>query len=266
MRPRRAWLLTLVLAWASPARAVDKAQCLQAYESAQRHKEASELTAAREDLLVCVDSTCPRELRVDCEAWLGQVQKSIPTVVFQVRSGGREVSDVQVSVDGEPLASELAGRAHFVDPGRRVFRFEAPGHAPLEQAFTIHEGEKNRSITIEIPADSSSGKGDTTHAPSTLSYVLAGVGAVGLLSFSYFGVKGLNGRSDLDACKGSCSQEDVDSVHADFTRADVSLAIAALALGGAAYLYFQGAPGKTEPRVGIVARPTQVSTAVRVAF
>jgi hypothetical protein len=150
-----------------------------------------------------------------------------------------------------------------------VFRLEAPGRAPVEQTITIRQGEKNREVVLELAPGAS--KREPSSQPPVASYVLAGVGVLGLASFSYFGLKGLSGRADLKDCKGSCSQGDVDDVHADFTRADVSLAIGALALGGAAYLYFgtneeEGAPRTARARLGIAPRASGIETAFQLVF
>lgn len=270
------FLLSIAAAvvWAPAARAADKAGCLRAYEAAQQDKNSGKLRTSRKELLVCVEPECPALLRADCSSWLAEVERGMPTVVVSVSSGGKELSDVRVLVDDEVLATSLTGAALEVDPGQRVFRVEAPGRPPVTQTFTIRQGEKNRRVELELSAEA--GAPTQASSPPVISYVLAGVGAVGLLSFSYFGVKGLSGRSDLKACKGECAPDDVDAVRADFTRADVSLAIAALAFGGAAYFYFtersdeprEGAPASRRPgaRLGIWPHPNGVRTALEFAF
>jgi len=258
--------IAATLAGSPMAQAADKAACLEAYESAQQHKNAGKLRSARAKLLVCVQPECPALLRTDCSAWMGEVERGMPTVVVVARSGDRELTDVQLFVDDEPLAQSLTGTALEVDPGERVFRLEAAGHAPLTRSVSVRQGEKDRRLLLAlVPLAGSRG---TQRRVPTMSWVLGGVGALGLAGFSYFGLKGLSGRSDLEDCKGECEQGDVDDVRADFTRADVSLAIAALGFGGAAYFYFT-APGEESghaARVGILPRAGGATTAIQLRF
>lgn len=261
-----------VLGWAPATRAADKATCLRAYEAAQNERNAGKLRASRSKLLVCVEPECPELLRADCSTWLSEVERDLPTVVVVVRSEGKELSNVRVLVDDEVLADSLTGAALEVDPGRRVFRLETPGHALVERTITIRRGDKDRAIELEL--DRPSRKERTTAGPPVASWALAGAGAVGLLSFTYFGLKGLDGRGDLKECKGACAQEDVDAVQADFTRADVSLVLSALCFGGAAYFYFtagndeEKAPAEQRPNVSlhIAPRVGGAQTALRLAF
>ena len=256
-----ATLLALVTLTSS-AEAADKAQCLSSYEAAQRHKNAGELSAAKTDLLVCVEADCPALLRSDCETWLREVTASMASVVLVA-----PVPGARVLLDGKPFVNAVTEEPREVEPGAHTFRFEAPGREAVEKRITLAAGEKNRRVEADFPAPPP--KREVPSGPPTISYVLAGVGAVGLLSFGYFGLSGLSGRSDLEDCKGSCAQDDVDDVQADFTRADVSLAVAAVALGGAAYFYF-GSDSKKEQsgsaRVGIAPTASGVSTAVHVSF
>lgn len=271
MGPRLATLalsIAALVAWSGAARAADKATCLRAYESAQNDKNAGKLRASRKKLLVCVEPECPALLRADCTSWLTEVERGMPTVVVVARTGDAELSDVRVLVDDEVLAESLTGAALEVDPGQRVFRFEAPGHAPAEQTLTIREGEKSRRLSIALEPLGSSRQ--ERAGPPVTSWVLAGVGAVGLVSFSYFGIRGLRGRSDLKACKGECAQDDVDAVRADFTRADVSLAIGALAFGGALYFYLSSrderAPERPAASLAVVPQPGGAQTRFQLAF
>lgn len=264
----------LGLTWAPVARAADKATCLRAYESAQTDRNARKLRASRSKLLVCVEPECPELLRKDCSAWLSEVERAIPTVVIVARSGGKELTKVRVLVDDEPLAESLTGASLEVDPGRRIFRVEAHGYVPVERTISIQEGDKDRELEVELELTSKPAKDEQPASIPTATWVLAGVGAVGLLGFTYFGLKGLDGRGELKQCKGECAEEDVDAVRADFTRADVSLAVSALAFGGAAYFYFssRGDPKKTPATerssvsLGIAPRRGGAGAALQLAF
>ena len=73
-----------LLLLAAPAQAGDAAACAEAAERAQPLRRAGSLRAARAQLLVCARKECPRVVRKDCEGWLADVDRSIPTVAFRV--------------------------------------------------------------------------------------------------------------------------------------------------------------------------------------
>lgn len=238
----------------------DKAECLQAYESAQRQRKAGALGKAREAAVVCAATECPTLIKSDCTTWVAELERAIPTVVVVAKSDGREVSDVRVSVDGRRLADALTGKALAVDPGERHFVFERQG-ARVDRTINVREGEKLRRVTLSFDPPAPAEK-PAAAAPSPTTYALASVGVLGLGGFIFFGAKGLSGRSDLEDCKGRCRQSDVDDVKADFTRADVSLAVSLVAFGAATYLYFSSAPGT--PQVGV--KPLRSGAAGSVAL
>ena len=72
--------LAVAVALAPRAATADDATrdaCFDAYEQAQRARNAGKLPDARARLLVCVDEACPAFVRKDCGAWLEQVQAEI---------------------------------------------------------------------------------------------------------------------------------------------------------------------------------------------
>jgi len=74
----------------------------------------------------------------------------------------------------------------------------------------------------------------------TTGYVLAGVGAVGLLSFGVFGVLGYRDQHRLEQESGQSGVANdyalADSMHRKYMVADVSLGISLVSLGAATYL------------------------------
>ena len=227
--------------WHQPAQAQDRTvveSCLNSYESAQRLRIGKHLGEARRQLLSCGEATCPAAIRKDCLRWLDEVDRSMPSVVMAVRFRGQDLTAVRVLVDGTQIATRLDGASIAVDPGTRQFRFEASGYKPRERTVVIREGEKNRPITVELPAEAASDQA-TSHAPAL---ALAALGVAGLGFFTYFGLKGMSGKSDLELCKGHCSQSDANTVGRNFLAADIALGVGVVALGAAAYLYFSDGP------------------------
>jgi len=140
----------LLTASASRADEPTKQECIAANESAQALRQAGKLRDARSKLSVCIASSCPGPVREDCAQRLEDVQKAIPTVVFDVKdTAGRDLLDVKLSVDGSAQGSVRATGVPL-DPGPHTFRFEAAGAPAADKSVVVREGERERRITVVI--------------------------------------------------------------------------------------------------------------------
>src|SRR5882672_1519053 len=84
--------------WSSPALATDKAACVAAAEAGQRLRKQGHLVSAREQLVVCASPECPQVVSQDCTGWLGEVQRSLASLVVRARDGsGQALREVAVS-------------------------------------------------------------------------------------------------------------------------------------------------------------------------
>jgi hypothetical protein len=243
------------LGHAREALAVDADGCVAAYEQAQLLRGRSKLRRAREELLVCAQSACPKFIATDCTQWLSEVDANTPTVVISARDeSGQEITAVRVKADGEHLLDGLDGKAVPLDPGPHVFRFERGALRPVEKTYVIHEGERNRAITVELRGDSDMLAVRSTGSPAAApvvrddaqaagrarwALVLGALGAVGVGSFAYFG---LTGHSDVEQmrsqCAPACAQSDVDAAKTKLLIADGSLGLGIASLGLATWLLF----------------------------
>ena len=132
-----------------------KLECVQANEAAQSLRQSGKLHDARAQLLVCVATSCPAPVRSDCAERLKEVDKTMPTIIFDVKDkDGIALTAVAVASDGAPLVARLDGTALPVDPGEHVFRFSSEGLPPLERKLVIREGEKDRHEPIALSAAS----------------------------------------------------------------------------------------------------------------
>src|SRR4051794_8092328 len=87
------------------ARADDKTACLPAYEAGQKLRLDGRLNEARAQLIACAQSTCPLQVKTDCTQWLGEIEATLPSVVFAATDDhGNDVVDVRVWMDGVVLA------------------------------------------------------------------------------------------------------------------------------------------------------------------
>jgi hypothetical protein len=219
----------------------DKATCNAAYTKGQRARKAGDLIAARENFLLCARDPCPKVFQPECVQWLAEVEKILPSVVFEITSDAPP-SAVKVSVDGVVVATRLDGTAVSVNPGEHTFRFEADDRPAVEKRVLIVEGDKSRRVSVVMPSpastsdtsgtSASSDDADVTHAKTSTpwgGWLLLGVGAAAFGAFGYFGLHGLSQRSDLDRCTPHCDQKDIDATRRSFLFADVSLGIGVVA-------------------------------------
>ncbi|MBL9023694.1 MAG: hypothetical protein JNL21_15975 [Myxococcales bacterium] len=248
-------LLSLLLLVPGVALAADKATCVQAYEEGQKQRASGSLKASLELFRVCSEADCPVATKKDCTVWLSEVEVSLPTVVLSaVDAGGKDLVDVRVKLDGQPLTSRLDGKALVIDPGKRSLVFERDGAAPITREIVVKQGEKDRKVEVswaeaETTAPEVGGGNGISISPGT--WVLGGIGLAGLTLFGVFGGLALMDKSDAkDTCAPECSDSTVGSIRTKLIVADVSLGVGVASLGAAVVLGVVSAldGGETEPK------------------
>lgn len=236
---------------AEPATDTNKLTCAVAYEQGQRLRKDGRLLAARAQLELCSDDACPAVLRGDCTRWLTEVELSIPTVILSARdASGAELSEVRVELDGKLLTTHLDGKPVQVDPGEHTFRFVS-GQSAVEREVTLEVGDKDSRVAASFGARAAETRAEDGGGVPRASWVLAGVGVVGLAGFGYFALDGRSKKSELDDCRPGCDPDDVDAARRSFLIGDVFLAVGVSALAGATIVY------ATSPR--------EKATGVRIA-
>ena len=233
-----------------PKQDAERAVCADAYRGAQLQMRNGALRRARESLLVCVSDKCPSVLQPDCLRWLTEVEAATPTMAFAAKGvDGKDVTDVRVTMDGQPLREALDGKAVPVDPGTHTLRFEHGGETPIDQQIVVREGEKSRVVTVSwakaAAASAAGSDGAAAPAPTshTAAWVFGGIGAASLATFGVLGIHGVARRSDLEKeCFGRCAQSTIDSVKTEFAIADVALGVGIVSVGIATVLFLTGGP------------------------
>ena len=224
----------------SPARA-DDSSCIQSYEQTQTLRRAGKLREARSEAAKCASESCPAVLVRDCTKWLAELDQSIPTVVFDVKSAaGEELTNVRVMVDEKLLLEQLDGKSVALDVGPHTFRFESTDGKglPAEQTTVIHEGTKNRTIAVTLasPGAVSPVRASPSRPVPITSWVFGGAALASLGVGTVFALRGSSKESDLEACKPACGAAAVNDVSTTYALADVLLtagvvsAIAAVAI------------------------------------
>ena len=262
--------------------AEESTTCADSYEKAQEEKTAGHLKAALVQLKSCIDPACPKFIRDDCVRWMDQTESALPTVVFAVRRDGKDLTDVEVACDGEPLLGSLDGKAVPVDPGSHDFSFKVPGFAPMERQTLIREGERNRIIDVEFviahesvasatsTASADAGRpGERGMVSRYLPYGLAGLGVLGGAGFALFGLEGNSQKGDLErTCSPYCQSSQVDSVKTKYLLADTFLAVGLVSAGVATYLFLtrhsEGAGHEHATSIGFAPRTSGGGGVVQV--
>ncbi|AKV02651.1 hypothetical protein AKJ09_09314 [Labilithrix luteola] len=235
---------------ASASAAHTREECLDSAVVAQRLLKARKLLEAHASLVMCASEECPRVVRRDCAQWLTEADAAQPTVVIALHDArDRDVTDARVTIDAQPMPDALGGRAIPLDPGMHSVKVERDGATAVTEQVVVREGEKARSIVIRLPAkagedwakvqpapaEPSPSRKEEVRAPvSPITYVLAGIGVVGLGTFAVMGLKGLSDRNSL-CTNGTCPPSAFDQVRTQYIVADIGLGVGAVSLALAAW-------------------------------
>ena len=258
----------LCLLCARRARA-DAKSCVLAANDAADQRALHHLLAARQIYQQCTaDPECPAVVRTECEASLAELTQAVPTFIVRVVDEQRhDLLDAQLTLDGRAIP--IDGAPLSLDPGPHELvatRGSLVNHVPL----VAGEFEVDRHIEIVLSAPAPVVVKEakpiprplsyTTPTPPersyTASYVLGGVGALGLASFGILALSGHSDLSALDTCKPECTHSEVQRVHTKYQLADASLGVSVIAFATAGYLYWSSSH---EPRASA---PGSLSVAV----
>jgi hypothetical protein len=224
---------------AAPPALAEHDECIRSYEQTQTLRRAGQLREAREQAVQCARDTCPALLAKDCAQWMSEIEESIPTVVFDVRtSSGEELTNVRVLADGKPLVEQLDGKAVPIDVGPHVFRFEAKDgkRQPIEQKILVREGERNRKIQVTLATNEPPPEPAADPVP-VMAWVFGGIAVASLAGGTAFAIMGSAKESDLDACRPSCSPDAVNSVSSSYAVADILLTAGVVSAVAAAWAF-----------------------------
>jgi hypothetical protein len=240
-----------------------KEQCVAASENAITLRTQGKLRAARAALVRCGGEECPGILREDCASGLRALDDRIPTVVFGVRDDkGHEVTDGRIVLDqGDPEGIPLDGRARAFDPGPYVVRVMRGDQALASESVVLHEGEKNRlvSITVALPHADEPRREEPPPRPSrperSVAYPLVPIALAGLGVAALAVAGGLSLRLDhrvsqlRDECAPGCSADDRANLSSSLTMVNTTLVtgIVLLAASGITWLTLRPHPTSGGP-------------------
>jgi hypothetical protein len=227
-----------------------RATCVTAHERGLALQEQGAFIAARAQFTRCASAVCPLMVLEECAKLTQVMSAAIPTVVLAARDPeGRELSEVQVKVDGKPFVTHLDGRAKELDVGEHTFEFAGNG-ATQRQKAVLREGEKQRVIQVTLGEP----RPPSSAAIPPASWALGGVGIAALGGFGYFALHGKSLEQDLDACTPRCPKEQTEEVERTYLVGDVFLGVGVLALGAATVIALTSGGSGAEPKSALVVR------------
>jgi hypothetical protein len=255
----------LIVGAARGAQAARTDDCIAAAEASQSLRVGGDLLKAREKLLSCSRSACPRVIREDCTRWLAEVEDATPSLVVLAKDArGHDVVDLRVTIDGGAVVlPKLDGQPIPLDPGKHVVQYERGGVA-AEASVVLGTGQKNRILSLSIaeptaapppplPAPAPPPREAPANTPPkpvarpipATAYVLGGITLAGIASLTYFGLEAESEYSHLRnaGCTPHCPPAEVDDGKRDADLADVSLGVAIAAAAATVWI--------------VLARPTQ---------
>jgi hypothetical protein len=246
---RCAWILTLLAAWPAVALAQSPSEsCLLDHKRVQTERQSGRYLQARDAAHRCAQSSCPQLVREDCAAWYVDIERSVPTLLFEVRDPrGRDLVDVTVSEHGRPVAGAASGRATAFDPGHHRLRIEAPGYPPEELDLMVREGTKNRTVSVTLRSSHARAQEPVSKRPGRMLtpsvLALGTVTTVALTAYAALGVAGRVAlqRVDHSGCKPDCSRaqvNDLQSINRMYTAANIAAGIGVAAALTTAVVYF----------------------------
>jgi hypothetical protein len=246
------------------ARAQDADACINASESSLSLRKAGKLIDARKALAKCAAPACPDPVKTSCQQRLQDVERAVPSIVFQVKDGaGNDVPSVKISVDGQPR-DERVGAALSLDPGSHTFTFEAPGLPTATKTLVIVEGVKERPETVTLgtpapaptPAAAPAATSDETPAAGggggsqkTIGLVAGGVGVVGLGVGAVFGLMASSKWSQAQQDKSESEKNTADSLA---TISTIGFIAGGVLVAGGAILWLTAPSASSSATVGLV--------------
>jgi len=267
MRSFRLWIgvaaAAMLVTAPRAARASEKDDCFNAAEKAQKLKIDKNLSAARQQILVCARDVCPAMVKSDCVKWLNEVDAAMPSITVRARDkDGHDIVDVKVYVDGQLLLPKLQGTSVPVDPGEHKMRYELPDGQSTEETVLIAEGEKDRVIRVEMKAPGAPATaptpspsqaattpetGEKKGGPGAAPWIIGGVGLASLIGFGIMEIPIQSQASDLQNGCGktqSCTQAQIDSVKSLYVPAGILMGVGiAGVVVGATWLVVAAATG-----------------------
>jgi hypothetical protein len=226
--------------------------CVVEHERAGLLRREEQWLAARAAMNACSSESCPLAIRSDCRAWLDDLARLLPTILLVIERDDEGKEPALIELDGNLLELAQPGRPIEVLPGAHRLRVSVASYAPVERAFELEKGEKNRLIHIRFareqpPAQATRGPMSDAGSPSVptasrpipiSTYLLGGGALLAFATSTSLVVSALSARSQArDTCAPFCNSEDREAIESRLLIADISAGVGAILTGFALYTF-----------------------------
>ncbi|MET0791998.1 MAG: hypothetical protein ABW061_10800 [Polyangiaceae bacterium] len=244
-------------------------------EASERYAQVAQLGAS-----VGNEAVQKRAL-ADAASELALLNPKIPSITVHIE--GAPPAEVQVRIDGAPIAQELLGEARPVDPGPHKIEGQRGAEQAVVELVLAESEQKSALLQFRAPvATTAPVSVPATPAPApasdspfvrlgqqrTFALIAGGVGVVGIGVGTVFGLKSKSNHDEAAKyCEGSVCNDARgvnagSDAHAAGTISTVAMIVGGVGLAGAAVLWFT-APGSGERQsarfgVGVGAGSMQV--------
>ena len=221
-------------------------------EGSERYTQVSQLALAAGG-----NEAVQKRAVADAESELAALTPKIPSVTVQIE--GAPPAEVQVQIDGVPIAQELLGEARPINPGQHKIEGQRGSEQAIVELVLAESEQKPALLRFKaavVTTPPTGGALAATSDPSsdspsgglgrqrTLALIAGGVGVVGIGVGTIFGIKSKSNHDEAAKyCNGSeCTDERGVSAgtdaHAAGNVSTVAMIIGGVGLAGAAVLWF----------------------------
>jgi hypothetical protein len=198
----------------------------------------------------------PKAFKAAQERAAKVLEAALPRIAYLTVTIEPREATPSVTVGGSPVSSALIGVERPTDPGKHEVVATAPGYLEAKTGVELAEGAR-QAVTLKLTLDpntpATAPPATETPVPTTapppvdavppkaggtktLSYVMLGVGGVGLAVGGVTGFMALGKKGDLDCPENTCSGAEAEELDSANTLALVStigfgVGIAATAVG-----------------------------------
>jgi hypothetical protein len=169
----------------------------------------------------------------------------------------QDLAQVDVRLDGAPLAPSALGADVPIDPGPHTVQADATGRAPFVRTFAIPDGGGTTAVAIALAPEKS--------APSqrTAAIAAGGVGLTGVVVGSVLGLVAMSNwnraRSECKSGTSGCSNEALDLqsvVKGEALGSTIAFTVGGAGIAAAALLWWTAPDPAHRPRAGYVVTPS----------
>ncbi len=215
------------------------------------------LTEASDHYKAVLNKPASAPTRAAAKKELQTISERVPHITVNVPA---DFSGV-VRIDRVELAKDNIGKAMDVNPGTREITADAEGCKPFRKSVVIADRanetvdvtlEKTDAKSPQPGADEAKLSTNDGSTRKTLTYVAFGVGGVGLILGTAFGLASRSTRADLDSgCPGNVCDESMRDTYekgkTQTTIATVGFLTAAVGIGAGVVLLLTAPKKKAEP-------------------